>query len=70
MTIEQARRWFADEIRAVGGLESEPLVAAFARVPREAFLGPGPWQIQIPSDPTAPYRTTSDADLSGFCLQK
>jgi len=62
MTIEEARGWFADEIRAVGNLQSDALVAAFARVPREVFLGAGPWQLLRPSDPTAPYHTTPDAD--------
>jgi protein-L-isoaspartate(D-aspartate) O-methyltransferase len=31
-------------------------------VPREAFLGPGPWQIARPFEVGAPYRTTADAD--------
>lgn len=39
------RRFYAEELRAVAGLRSEGLVEAFATVPREAFLGPGPWKI-------------------------
>lgn len=62
MTIEEARRWFAEEIRAVAHLESDALVEAFARVPREAFLGAGPWQIARSFELAAPYRTTVDAD--------
>ena len=42
-------------------LTSQPLVDAFARVPRERFLGPGPWQIAR-LDPESPYRTSDDAD--------
>ena len=62
MTIEEARRWFANEIRAVGQLTSDALVEGFARVPREVFLGDGPWHVLRPSDPTAPYQMTPDAD--------
>jgi protein-L-isoaspartate(D-aspartate) O-methyltransferase len=62
MTNEEARAWFAEEIRLVAGLDSQALVAAFGRVPRERFLGPGPWQLLGPGDPNAPYRTTADAD--------
>jgi protein-L-isoaspartate(D-aspartate) O-methyltransferase len=62
MTNEEARAWFAEEIRVVAGLDSEALVAAYRRVPREVFLGPGPWQILGPGDTNAPYRTTDDAD--------
>lgn len=61
-TTEQARWWFSEEIRAVAHLSSEPLVAAFARVPREAFLGPGPWLIARSFELAAPYRTTVDID--------
>ncbi len=45
MTVEDCRRFFADEIRFAANLGSPALIEAFARVPREKFLGPGPWQI-------------------------
>src|SRR4030095_9014961 len=45
LTIEDYRRFFADEIRFVANLNSPALVDAFARVPREKFIGPGPWQV-------------------------
>jgi protein-L-isoaspartate(D-aspartate) O-methyltransferase len=45
MTIEEARRFFAEEIRLAAHIQSPALVEAFARVPRENFLGPGPWKI-------------------------
>ncbi len=65
MTIEEIRRLYAEEIRAVSNIRSEALVEAFAAVPRERFLGPGPWKIQCP-DPDKPmgtgYRATEDAD--------
>ncbi len=60
--LEDVRRAFAEEIEAVAHLESPGLVDAFARVPREAFLGPGPWQIARSFDVERPYRTTIDAD--------
>ncbi len=45
MTIEDYRRFYAEEIRFVANLSSPALVDALARVPREKFLGPGPWQL-------------------------
>ena len=62
MNLEDARAAYAEEIGAVASLESRALVAALARVPREAFLGPGPWQIARPYDRRARYRTTADGD--------
>jgi len=44
--IEQIRRYYAEEIRAVCNLRSEALVEALACVPREKFLGPGRWLIR------------------------
>src|SRR4029453_15130675 len=40
--LNDIRRRFAEEIRAVANIRSEALIAAFAKVPRENFLGPGP----------------------------
>ena len=48
LSVEDYRRFFADEIRFVANLESPALVEAFARVPREHFIGPGPWQVGSP----------------------
>lgn len=61
-SLEQARLWFSEEIRAIGHLTSDAVPEAFARVAREAFLGPGPWQVARSLDPKAPYRTTVDDD--------
>ena len=55
------RRWYADELRWNAKLRSERLVTAFATVPREAFLGRGPWHILGPSQLARGY-TKSDAD--------
>ena len=70
MRLEEMRRFYADEIRAVSNLQTEALAAAFARVRREDFLGPGPWQIATPDSVQSMaqgggaggYRTTPDAD--------
>ena len=70
-SIVDIRRFFAEEIRAVANLQSDALVDAFAKVPREHFLGPGPWQIAYPDargsgmaglTVGANYRATDDAD--------
>ena len=45
ISIDDYRRFYADEIRFVANLESTALIDAFARVPREKFIGPGPWQV-------------------------
>ncbi len=45
LSIDNYRRFYADEIRFVANLDSSELVDAFARVPREKFIGPGPWQV-------------------------
>ena len=43
--IEQARRWFAEELRFVARVGDPRVVEAFATVPRERFVGPGPLRI-------------------------
>jgi protein-L-isoaspartate(D-aspartate) O-methyltransferase len=48
MTIDDCRRFYAEEIRFAANISSPALIEAFARVPREKFLGAGPWQIAFP----------------------
>lgn len=48
MMIDDCRRFYADEIRFTGNIHSIAVIEAFARVPREKFLGPGPWEIASP----------------------
>jgi protein-L-isoaspartate(D-aspartate) O-methyltransferase len=43
--LEQARRWFAEELRLVARVEDPKVVEAFASAPRERFVGPGPLRI-------------------------
>jgi protein-L-isoaspartate(D-aspartate) O-methyltransferase len=45
-SIEQARRFYAEELCRVNCIASPAILAAFATVPRERFVGPGPWIIQ------------------------
>jgi protein-L-isoaspartate(D-aspartate) O-methyltransferase len=56
------RRFFAEEIQAVANLRTAALVEALASVPRERFLGPGPWVVRGEGDVTAPPRQTPDGD--------
>lgn len=55
------RALFADALKAKVNIENAGLVDAFAQVPREAFVGPGPWQI-LPATLDQPYQTTPDND--------
>ena len=60
-TVEECRRFYAEEIRVVAGVSSPGLIKAFASVPRERFLGPPPWQFSSGiSLSGAHYRSTSD----------
>jgi len=61
--VEQARRSYAAELRFIARMRSSALVNAFATVPREQFVGPGPWRIKSPMD-LAEYWTTDDDDPS------
>jgi protein-L-isoaspartate(D-aspartate) O-methyltransferase len=45
-SLETARRWFAEDLRiAAPVVRTEAIIDAFARIPREAFCGDGPWRI-------------------------
>ncbi len=59
-SLEEARRSYADELRSIARVGSEAVIEAFATVPREHFLGPGPWQIH--GEPDLAQSTTPDAD--------
>jgi protein-L-isoaspartate(D-aspartate) O-methyltransferase len=45
MRLVDLRRFYAEEIRIAARVRSLAVVDAFARVPREIFLGPPPWHI-------------------------
>ncbi|TMJ46650.1 MAG: methyltransferase domain-containing protein, partial [Alphaproteobacteria bacterium] len=59
--LEEARRRFAEELRYTARVRSSNVVAAFATVPRERFVGPGPWRVLSPMS-LAEYWTTEDAE--------
>jgi protein-L-isoaspartate(D-aspartate) O-methyltransferase len=59
-TLEQLRCFYSEELRIVAGLESLDLVSAFARVPRERYLGAPPWKFSSGNSlKQSSYRTTS-----------
>jgi protein-L-isoaspartate(D-aspartate) O-methyltransferase len=61
-TLEQLRCFYSEELRMVAGLESPDLVSAFARVPRERYLGAPPWKFSSGNSlKQSSYRTTSSA---------
>jgi len=60
LPLDIVRRCYAEEVRAVAGLRSRALAEAFAVVPREHYLGPGPWQLYKPVLMT--YVPTETAD--------
>lgn len=61
LSVVQARAWFAEELRFAGPVESEALIGAFVTVPRERFLGRGPWRM-LSDTRRGGYRATPDAD--------
>lgn len=64
MKLDEYKQFFAEELQMISNLQNRELIHAFATVPREHYLGAGPWQIWQP-DPGAMsgrYYTTSDDD--------
>ncbi len=62
------RRFYAEEIQTIAGLKTPGLIDALATVPREDFLGAGPWTFRSEADFAggAP-RQTPDADPRHVC---
>jgi protein-L-isoaspartate(D-aspartate) O-methyltransferase len=69
--LDAARRVYAEEIRVKAGVRSDALFEAFAAVPREHYLGPGPWLVKkggrgllhkLGERLRGEYRLTADAD--------
>jgi protein-L-isoaspartate(D-aspartate) O-methyltransferase len=48
LSLEDCRRFYSEEVRLAANIQSTTVIEAFARVPREDFLGPGPWQAVSP----------------------
>jgi protein-L-isoaspartate(D-aspartate) O-methyltransferase len=62
MTLEQRRRFYAEEIGATSNIRNAAVTDALAMIPREAFLPPGPWTVRGEADFFGPPRQTPDAD--------
>jgi protein-L-isoaspartate(D-aspartate) O-methyltransferase len=62
MDIIARRRYYAEEIEATSNIRSAAIIEALATVPREQFLGPGPWVIRGEADFQAAPRRTADDD--------
>src|SRR5262245_52453967 len=60
--LAKLRNEFAAQLRAEAHLHSASLVGALERVPRERFVGPGPWQIIDLSSGSLGYQRTPDDD--------
>lgn len=59
--VEVYRRSYAEELWFTTRMSSPLVKAAFATVPRERFVGAGPWRVKSPWS-LAEYWTTEDAD--------
>jgi protein-L-isoaspartate(D-aspartate) O-methyltransferase len=56
------RSAYAQQVKEAGNLHHERLVQALSRVPRERFVGSGPWKIIDLATGSFLYRDTTDAD--------
>jgi len=57
-SIQAARRHYAEDLRFTTRMSSPALFHAFATVPRERFVGPGPWRVLSQGE----FWTTENAD--------
>ena len=64
--LERTRSDFAERLCRAVGLRSPALARAFGTVPREDFVGPGPWKILVPPNLWT-YRDTPDGDPRHVC---
>ena len=62
--LETHRRFFAELITTVAGASGSRLTAAFAAVPREHYLGPGPWKVFTDTDTSKRHPT-----IPLFCIR-
>lgn len=60
--LAQVRKDFAERIRRETGLRSSALVHCLSTIPREDFVGAGPWQLLRPSEMRRGYQLTADDD--------
>jgi protein-L-isoaspartate(D-aspartate) O-methyltransferase len=65
--LQLARTRFAQEIQQQGKIQSVGLIEALASVPRENFMGPGPWKIVRAADMAKGYQLTPDDNPRHLC---
>ena len=59
--LAAARRWYAEDLRCRAPVQRNlHLIDAFAAVPRERFIGPGPWRIIPDPRPHDAFLTPDD----------
>jgi len=58
--LQQARTRFAQEIQQQGRIKSAELIEGLATVPRENFMGAGPWKIVRAAEMAKGYQLTPD----------
>ena len=65
MNVQDIRRKYAETLRTIANVQTEAILEAFARVPREDFLGPPPWQVgqAQPFNSTLAYHAATDGGL-------
>jgi protein-L-isoaspartate(D-aspartate) O-methyltransferase len=61
ISVRTARQLYAEELRFTANVIIRSVTKAFATVPREHFVGAGPWRIKSPMR-VEDYWTTADAD--------
>jgi protein-L-isoaspartate(D-aspartate) O-methyltransferase len=61
ISVRTARQLYAEELRFSANVIVRSVTKAFATVPREHFVGPGPWRIKSPMS-IEDYWTTADAN--------
>jgi protein-L-isoaspartate(D-aspartate) O-methyltransferase len=62
MDSADARERFAQRIQDEVGIKTHGLIHGLATVPREEFVGPGPWKIMRPASVATGYEVTPDSD--------
>jgi len=62
LSLDTLRSWYADEVRWASGVTNERIIAAFAEVPRETFLPPGPWHFST-AMMLESYQETPNSDV-------
>jgi protein-L-isoaspartate(D-aspartate) O-methyltransferase len=60
--LQEARMRFAKEIQRQGQIKSMRLIDGLATVPRENFVGPGPWRTMRVAEMAKGYQVTPDSN--------